>query len=105
VVENMSYFVDPAGNRHAIFGTGGGQRIAEFAGAPLLAQIPLDPSVRQWGDDGTPIVQAEPDHPTAHAFMALAEELSVRIAKDAFERAGGERAPDTEGPRRLKILR
>jgi len=105
VVENMSYFVDPAGQRHAIFGTGGGQKIAEFAGAPLLAQIPLDPSVRQWGDDGTPIVHAEPEHPTARAFMSLAEELSLRIAKDAFERAGGERAPETEGPRRLKILR
>jgi ATP-binding protein involved in chromosome partitioning len=105
VIENMSYFVDPTGQRHTIFGSGGGQKIADFAEVPLLAQVPLDPAVRQWGDDGTPIVQAEPDHPTARAFMALAEELSLRIAKDAFERAGGERAPDTEGPRRLKILR
>jgi ATP-binding protein involved in chromosome partitioning len=105
VIENMSYFVDPTGQRHAIFGTGGGQKIADFAEAPLLAQIPLDPTVRQWGDDGTPIVQAQPDHPTSQAFQQLAEQLSLRIAKDAFERAGGERAPDTEGPRRLKILR
>jgi ATP-binding protein involved in chromosome partitioning len=105
VIENMSYFVDPSGQRHAIFGSGGGQKIAEFAGAPLLAQIPLDPSVRQWGDDGTPIVQAAPEHVTSRAFTQLAEALSLRIARDAFERAGGERAPDTEGPRRLKILR
>jgi ATP-binding protein involved in chromosome partitioning len=105
VIENMSFFVDPSGQQHAIFGTGGGQKIADFAEAPLLAQIPLDPSVRQWGDDGTPIVQAEPTHPTALAFAALAEQLSLRIAREAFARAGGERAPDTEGPRRLKILR
>jgi len=105
VVENMSYFVDPTGQRHAIFGEGGGKKIAEFAGAPLLAQIPLDPSVRQWGDDGTPIVQATPEHPTAKAFMQLAEALSLKIAMDAFERAGGQRAPDTNAPRRLKILR
>ena len=105
VVENMSYFIDPSGQRHAIFGSGGGAKIAEFAEAPLLAQIPLDPTVRQWGDDGTPIVQAAPDHPVALAFGALAEQLSQRIAREAFERAGGERAPDTEGPRRLKILR
>jgi ATP-binding protein involved in chromosome partitioning len=104
VVENMSFFVDPTGARHAIFGEGGGQKIADFAQAPLLAKIPLDPEVRQWGDDGTPIVHARPDYPSARAFAELAETLSVRIARDAFERAG-EKAPDTEGPRRLKILR
>jgi ATP-binding protein involved in chromosome partitioning len=105
VVENMSYFVDPAGLRHHIFGEGGGHKIAEFAGAPLLAQIPLDANVRQWGDDGTPIVQAAPDHVCSRAFVELAERLSVNIAIDAFERAGGQRAPDTSGPRRLKIVR
>jgi ATP-binding protein involved in chromosome partitioning len=105
VVENMSFFVDPSGQRHAIFGEGGGQKIADFAEVPLLAQIPLDPTVRQWGDDGTPIVQAAPDHPTARAFVALAEALSLRIALAAFEQAGGQRAPETSGPRRLKIVR
>ncbi|HEX7480051.1 MAG TPA: Mrp/NBP35 family ATP-binding protein [Polyangiales bacterium] len=105
VVENMSYFVDPAGNKHEIFGSGGGAKIAAFAEAPLLGQIPLDPTVRQWGDDGTPIVQALPEHPTARAFVQVAEALSLRIARDAFERTGGEKAPDTHGPRRLKIMR
>jgi ATP-binding protein involved in chromosome partitioning len=105
VIENMSYFLDPAGLKHEIFGQGGGQKIAEFAQAPLLGQIPLDPQVRQWGDDGTPIVQAMPTHPVARAFCEVAERLSVGIAKDAFERAGGEKAPETSGPRRLKIMR
>jgi ATP-binding protein involved in chromosome partitioning len=105
VVENMSYFVDPSGQRHHIFGEGGGQKIADFAEAPLLAQIPLDPNVRQWGDDGTPIVQALPDHVSSRAFVELAERLSVNIALEAFERAGGQKAPDTSGPRRLKIVR
>jgi ATP-binding protein involved in chromosome partitioning len=105
VVENMSYFVDPSGQRHNIFGEGGGQKIADFAEAPLLGQIPIDPLVRQWGDDGTPIVQAAPEHATARAFAQLAERLSLRIAQDAFARGGGQKAPETEGPRRLKILR
>jgi ATP-binding protein involved in chromosome partitioning len=105
VVENMSFFVDPSGQKHNIFGEGGGQKIADFADAPLLAQIPLDSSVRQWGDDGTPIVQAAPEHVSSRAFVQLAERLSVKIALEAFERAGGQRAPDTSGPRRLKIVR
>ncbi len=105
VIENMSFFVDPAGNKHEIFGTGGGQKIADFAEAPLLGQIPLDTAVRQWGDDGTPIVHALPEHPTSRAFTQIAEALSVRIAREAFERAGGEKVPDTQAPRRLKIMR
>lgn len=105
VIENMSYFVDPAGGKHEIFGAGGGQKIAEFAEAPLLGQIPLDPNVRKWGDDGTPIVHAAPQAPAAKAFSHIAEALSLRIARDAFARSGGDKAPDTEGPRRLKIMR
>src|SRR4029079_19342337 len=51
VIENESYFVcDGCSKRHELFGAGGGQKIAEFAGAPLLGQIPIDPSVREWGD-------------------------------------------------------
>src|SRR6478752_7071511 len=50
VVENMSYFVDTAGVRHELFGKGGGQAIADFAKAPLLGQVPIDQSVREWGD-------------------------------------------------------
>ena len=70
VVENMSWFIDSAGVRHELFGKGGGQAVAEFADAPLLGQIPLDPSVREWGDKGTPVVQAAPASDVAKAFLA-----------------------------------
>src|SRR6185295_6053932 len=95
VVENMSFFVDTAGVRHDLFGKGGGAKVAELAKAPLLAQIPIEQSVREWGDKGTPIVQAAPDSTAAKAFAALAEELASRIALVHFQRTGG-KAPATE---------
>jgi ATP-binding protein involved in chromosome partitioning len=52
VVENMSYFVDPAGLKHELFGKGGGQAVADFAHAPLLGQVPIDQSVREWETRG-----------------------------------------------------
>lgn len=105
VVENMSYFVDPAGLKHHLFGEGGGQTIAEFAKAPLLGQVPLEPKVREWGDKGTPIVQAMPASDSARAYGAIAEQLTELIALRHFERQGGGKAPSTSGPRRLKIVR
>jgi len=105
VIENMSYFVDSAGVRHELFGKGGGAKIAEFAKAPLLGQIPIDPTVREAGDAGTPVVQAHPESSIAQAFQRVAEDLAVRIAVHHFERAGGTRAPATEGPTRLRIVR
>jgi ATP-binding protein involved in chromosome partitioning len=77
VVENESYFVcDGCEKRHELFGSGGGQSIADFAKAPLLGQIPLHPSVRQWGDAGTPVVQAAPESETAQAFVSVAMKLA-----------------------------
>jgi ATP-binding protein involved in chromosome partitioning len=72
VVENMSWFIDSAGVRHELFGKGGGEAVAEFAAAPLLGQVPLDPSVREWGDKGTPVVQAAPASDIARTFLAIA---------------------------------
>jgi ATP-binding protein involved in chromosome partitioning len=103
VVENMSWFVDPAGNKHEIFGRGGGQKAAEHAKAPLLAQIPMDSLVREWGDNGTPVVQAQPNSPIAKAFKDLAETLSDKITMELNAAYGGTAPAD--GPKRLKILR
>jgi ATP-binding protein involved in chromosome partitioning len=105
VVENMSFYVDSAGVRQELFGAGGGQKIADFAQAPLLGQIPLHPNVREQGDAGTPIVESAPEHPAAQALQAVAEALSERIALDSFVRGGSDKAPDAKGQRRLKIMR
>ncbi len=80
VVENMSYFVAPdTGTRYAIFGEGGGRRIAEEYGIPLLAQIPLDPETRAGGDEGSPITIRRPDSPQAKAFRELADAVRRRL--------------------------
>ncbi len=105
VVENMSFFVDPAGLRHELFGAGGGQKVADFAEAPLLGQIPLEPSVREWGDAGTPIVQSAPGSTSAKAFMDVADALATRVAREHFDRTGATSVPGAKGPKRLRILR
>jgi ATP-binding protein involved in chromosome partitioning len=105
VVENMSHFVDSAGVKHELFGSGGGEKIAEFAEAPLFGQVPIDGLVREWGDQGTPIVQAAPASPAGSAFAAVADALAEKIAREHFERGDGENAPEGEGPKRLRILR
>jgi ATP-binding protein involved in chromosome partitioning len=97
VVENMSYFVDPAGNRHELFGKGGGQAVADFAGAPLLGQVPIEQTVREWGDKGTPVVQAAPQSAIAQVFLSIAEKLVDTIGESAedsglptIDRSGGQ---------------
>ena len=78
VIENMSYLDLPDGTRMDIFGTGGGEQVAEnltqAMGAPvkLLAQIPLDAEVREGADAGTPAVVRSPDSAAARAVSALA---------------------------------
>jgi len=96
VVENESYFVcDGCEKRHELFGSGGGQSVADFAKAPLLGQIPLHPTVRQWGDAGTPVVQAAPESETAHAFVAVATKLVENLEQSEpeagllIDRSGG----------------
>ena len=78
VVENMSEFVTPTGERFAIFGTGGGQRLSDTIGAPLLATIPIENAVAHGGDTGRPISLGE--GPAAEAFVELARLLSEEVA-------------------------
>ena len=77
VVENMSWFLPPdrPDQRYALFGSGGGALLADEAGVPLLAQLPLELPVREGGDQGIPVVLSHPDSATAVAFTALAETL------------------------------
>jgi ATP-binding protein involved in chromosome partitioning len=79
VVENMSAFVPPDApdRRYALFGSGGGRRLADEAGVPLLAELPLELPVAQGGDSGQPVVLATPESAAARAFIGLAERLGA----------------------------
>jgi ATP-binding protein involved in chromosome partitioning len=84
VVENMSWMELPDGSRMEVFGSGGGQTVADSltrilgAPVPLLGQVPLETRVRECGDSGTPIVLAEPETPAAVALRAVANKLTTR---------------------------
>ncbi|AHK29842.1 ATPase [Rhodococcus opacus PD630] len=84
VVENMSWMDMPDGSRMDIFGSGGGQAVADRltkavgAKVPLLGQIPLEQAVREGGDGGVPIVLGHPDSPAATALRDIADKLAVR---------------------------
>jgi ATP-binding protein involved in chromosome partitioning len=84
VIENMSWLELPDGSRMEVFGSGGGETVAESltrtvgASVPLLGQIPLDTRVREAGDAGTPIVLSDPEAPAAKALDAVADRLAIR---------------------------
>jgi ATP-binding protein involved in chromosome partitioning len=107
VVENESYFLcDGCGKRHELFGSGGGQRIAEFAEAPLLGQIPIVPAIREWGDAGTPVVQAAPESAAAREFVDVAARLADRVSAQNLSSLGGLRIDRSGGVNRhLPIMR
>jgi ATP-binding protein involved in chromosome partitioning len=85
VVENMSYLELPDGTRMDIFGTGGGQRLAEQTGVPFIGSIPMDPNVREGGDNGKPVILSHPDSPVAQALKAIAEDLAAKISVAALQ--------------------
>jgi ATP-binding protein involved in chromosome partitioning len=77
VIENMSWFVCPHCGEHTpIFGQGGGREAPETLGVPLFAQVPLEPALREGGDDGAPIVVTDPDSPAGEALRRAARELA-----------------------------
>ncbi|HZT08242.1 MAG TPA: iron-sulfur cluster carrier protein ApbC [Chloroflexota bacterium] len=86
IVENMSYFQCPHCHQTTeIFGHGGGERVSEKYDIPLLGRIPLDVRIRQGGDEGRPIVVAEPDSPVAAAFRDTAQQMAARLSTIALE--------------------
>jgi ATP-binding protein involved in chromosome partitioning len=84
VIENMAWLELPDGTRMEVFGSGGGQAVAEAltkitgSTVEVLAQIPLEPELRECGDEGTPIVLHSPDSPAAQALSAVAKRLGQR---------------------------
>jgi ATP-binding protein involved in chromosome partitioning len=75
VIENMSGFMTPAGERFQIFGEGGGQELADELGVPLLGKVPLTMPLREHADGGVPLVLEDPDDPAAQAIRQAARGL------------------------------
>jgi ATP-binding protein involved in chromosome partitioning len=81
VVENMSAFTDPeTGRRFELFSSGGGQRLADEVGVPLLGSVPLQPLLAEQADAGQPVIVASPDSPAARSLRAIAAELVRKTA-------------------------
>jgi ATP-binding protein involved in chromosome partitioning len=79
VIENMSAFVAPDGSEHAIFGTGGGARLAALTGAPLVGSIPIEAAVSEGGDAGKPVVLDHPESAAAVALTGIAERIATEL--------------------------
>ncbi len=80
IVENMSWFENPeTGKPIALFGTGGGQRLATETDLPLLGQVPVDPRIQEGGDTGRPLIVAEPDAKASRAIRSIAEAVVARM--------------------------
>ncbi|MCI0519201.1 MAG: Mrp/NBP35 family ATP-binding protein [Chloroflexi bacterium] len=84
VVENMSYLELPDGSRMDIFGSGGGQRLAQESGVAFIGAIPMDPAVRAGGDSGEPVTVARPESAAAKALEAAAMDIAARVSVAAI---------------------
>jgi ATP-binding protein involved in chromosome partitioning len=84
VVENMSWLEMPDGSRNYLFGSGGGEAVADAltrslgSQVPLLGQVPLDPRLRETGDAGTPLVLSDRNSPAAVVLRGIADRLATR---------------------------
>lgn len=86
VVENMSAFVDPeTGKRFELFSSGGGQRLADEIGAPLLGSVPLQPGLAESADVGQPVLVSAPGSPAAKALLGIAERVQEAVAGRGME--------------------
>ena len=80
VVENMSYFIAPdTGNKYDIFGSGGGEKICKELNTTLLGGIPIDPRIRQGGDNGVPMVFGIPDTKETNILMEISRKLTDQV--------------------------
>jgi len=75
IVENMSYFTTPTGDRVEIFGHGGGRAEAERQKVPFLGEVPIFTEIREGGDRGTPVVVSAAETPPGQAFVNIAKSL------------------------------
>jgi ATP-binding protein involved in chromosome partitioning len=86
VIENMSYLDLPDGTRMDIFGSGGGEQLAQATQTTFLGKIPIDQNIRIGGDSGKPIVVSHPDSAVAIALRGIAEKVAARVSVEALRR-------------------
>ncbi len=84
VIENMSYLDLADGTRMDIFGSGGGERLAQSTGTTFLGQIPIDSRVREGGDTGKPILVKAPESPAAVSLRDIAQRVAARVSVEAM---------------------
>ncbi|HEY4428505.1 MAG TPA: P-loop NTPase [Solirubrobacteraceae bacterium] len=103
VIENMSSFTTPSGERFAIFGEGGGNELAEELDVPLLGRVPLTMPLRAQSDEGVPLVIERPDDPAAQAIHQIARGLiaisPVELPVLPLVEAGAAASEPTAGPK------
>ena len=80
VIENMSYLELPDGTRMDIFGSGGGEKLANEAGVPFIGAVPMDASVREGGDSGDPVVLSHPDSAVAQALSSITQDIAAKVS-------------------------
>jgi ATP-binding protein involved in chromosome partitioning len=96
VIENMSGFVTPDGQRYQLFGEGGGEQLAQELDVPLLAKIPITMALREQADSGLPVVLSDPDDPAAQALQHAARGV---IALTPVELPVMQAAAPADGPK------
>jgi ATP-binding protein involved in chromosome partitioning len=96
VIENMSGFVTPDGQRYLLFGEGGGEQLAQELDVPLLAKIPITMALREQADSGLPVVLSDPDDPAAQALHHAARGV---IALTPVELPVMQAAAPADGPK------
>ena len=80
IVENMSYYITPTGDRIELFGHGGGRTEAARQNAPFLGEIPIYVEIREGGDSGQPVVVTHPDSAPGRAFVDVAIAVRTQLA-------------------------
>jgi ATP-binding protein involved in chromosome partitioning len=84
IIENMSFLEMPDGTRMDVFGSGGGEQLAQATGMPFLGKIPMDAEVRIGGDSGKPVIVSQPDSAAANALRTIAQQVAAKISVAAL---------------------
>jgi ATP-binding protein involved in chromosome partitioning len=84
IIENMSYLDLPDGTRMDLFGSGGGEQLAQATQTTFLGKVPIDQNVRIGGDSGKPIVVSHPDSPVARSLIEIAQKVAAQVSVAAL---------------------